>query len=180
MTARRPSNHLAFETPEHSVPPSPALNPISGNGAEIASDSQPVLTYPEPTIYPLPLQRHEKQAQTIIESVTESSNVAPSGVLSYLLRLQSEKANTVIDMEDTDQFAKSSAFEHEMHTISSNRKNRQYNDARRTSLKEEQQMKIKESIADVLTKNSLILKLVLCSSVTTDHNMHLTLFSSTE
>lgn len=159
MTARRPSNHLAFETPEHSVPPSPTLNPTSGNGTGFQDDSQPVLSYPEPASYPLPLQRHEKQAQNIIESVTESSKVAPSGVLSYLLRLQSEKANTVIDMDDTDPFAKSSAFEHEMHTLSSNRKNRQFNDARRASVKEEQQNKIKESIADVLTKNSLILKL---------------------
>ncbi|KAI8577592.1 hypothetical protein K450DRAFT_290127 [Umbelopsis ramanniana AG] len=48
-----------------------------------------------------------------------------------------------------------------MQTLSSNRRNRSVNDgtARRTSLKEEQQLKIKESIADVLTKHSFLLKL---------------------
>jgi hypothetical protein len=154
MTARRPSHHQAFETPEHSVPPSPRILP--------ASDDDPYssLTQPEPSLQPLPLQRHEKQAQTIIESVTESSNVAPGGVLSYLLRLQSEKANTVIEIDD-DAYATSSAYGHELQTLSSNRRNRKYdevNAARRTSLIDEQQLKIKESIADVLTKHSLILK----------------------
>jgi hypothetical protein len=153
MTARRPSNHQAFETPEHSVPPSPRIFPADDIDLTLDRPAQP-----EPSLQPLPLQRHEKQAQTIIESVTESSGIAPSGVLSYLLRLQSEKANTVIDMDDADAFATSSAYGQQ--SFSSFRKNRQYNEAsaRRASIKEEQELKIKESIADVLTKHSLILK----------------------
>jgi hypothetical protein len=159
MTARRPSRHLAFETPEHSLPPSPTLLPVNSN-TRIQDGDMNEIRQPEPAMPQLPLQRHEKQAQTIIESVTESSSVSPNGVLSYLLRLQSEKANTVIDMEDADTYATGSVYGYEMQTLSSNRKNRSLNDgtARRTSLKEEQQLKIKESIADVLTKHSFLLK----------------------
>ena len=160
MTARRPSRHLAFETPEHSVPPSPILFPVNSNTRNRDGDIDEI-AQPEPAMPPLPLQRHEKQAQTIIESVTESSSVSPNGVLSYLLRLQSEKANTVIDMDDADTYATGSAYGYEMQALSSNnRKNRSLNDgtARRTSLKEEQQLRIKESIADVLTKHSFLLK----------------------
>jgi hypothetical protein len=159
MTAKRPSKHLAFETPEHSVPPSPQILPENSNALNSDEDLNHI-TQPQSAMYPLPLQRHEKQAQTIIESVTESSNVSPHGVLSYLLRLQSEKASTVIDMDAADTYGTSSAHGYEMQTMSSNIKNRSLNEttARRASLKEEQQLKIKESIADVLTKHSFLLK----------------------